>query len=570
VILLPRRHARNGHYGWFSTSRVGATPHRPWELSYRLSLAGHLRSPAIRWEHPLSSSERPWILGLSAAHNGSACLLRGDDIVVAIQEERLSGVKRDRTYGARGSLSTEYCLRHAGIEPAQLDLIVLCVQGEAQAVDQDLSLNAQLRHSYHRVPTLRISHHLGHAISAYAVSGFSDSAILVIDGMGSPDQDLNAEERSAITGPAHGWEIISMYEASGSVVRPITKQLVPDGTWLGGSGDGMPSFASIGGMYSAVAQQIFGDPMEAGKVMGLAPLGSASLEPHEFVTVSDGLAAFGRAVPERFRYSDRWPHRQREYADLAASVQAALQAAVLTLVGTLRASTRSANLCYSGGVALNCNVNELLVHESQFGEVFVAPFADDSGPAVGAAYFGLWQHTRRHTPIRIVADRFGRRYGQNEVDEATRSIPSIAVSPARDVIDVVAARLARGEIGGWFDGGSELGPRALGHRSILADPRRADLKTRLNRDIKQREAFRPFAPSVLAEHVTAWFDVAEEHCETPFMLRTLAFRPGFGTRVRPSPTSTTARACNLSTKRGTRSTTPSSDGSTSGPACRWS
>ncbi|WP_190158098.1 carbamoyltransferase family protein [Streptomyces litmocidini] len=483
-------------------------------------------------EH-LRNTETPWILGLSAAHNGSACLLHGTEIVAAVQEERLSGVKRDRTYGAAVSLATEYCLRHAGIEPGQLDSIVLCVQGEASHAEQDVSLNHQLRQCFNGVPALRISHHLGHAISAYAVSGFSDAAILVVDGMGSPDQDLSEEERRAVIGAPGGWEIISMYEASGTTVRPIAKQLVPAGKWLDRAGAGMPGFGSIGGMYSAVAQQIFGDPMDAGKVMGLAPFGTPSFRPHEFVSVTNGLATFATVVPERFRHSDRWPLRQREYADLAASVQAALEEAILALVSRLRASSTSAYLCYSGGVALNCPVNERLMHESGFSDVFVAPFAEDSGPAVGAAFYGLWRH-RRHRPARLVTEGFGHRYGPSEVHEAIRSIPLVAACPdmdATDIADVAADRLERGQLGAWFDGRSEFGPRALGQRSIVADPRRAEHKTRLNRDVKQREAFRPFAPSVLAEHVHTWFDVDEARCDSPFMLRAFTFRPGYGSRV---------------------------------------
>jgi carbamoyltransferase len=479
------------------------------------------------------NTETPWILGLSAAHNGGACLLHGAEIVAAVQEERLSGIKRDRTCGARASLATEYCLRQAGIEPGQLDAIVVCVQGEADHPEQDVSLNPQLRPCFHGIPVLRISHHLGHAISAFAVSGFSDAAVLVVDGMGSPDQDLSEEERRAVIGAPRGWEIISAYEASGSTVRPVAKQLVPAGKWLDQAGEGMPGFGSIGGMYSAVAQQIFGNPMDAGKVMGLAPFGTPSFPPHEFVSVTDGLATFSTALPEQFRHSDRWPRRQREYADLAASVQAALEEAILALVSRMRASSPSAYLCYSGGVALNCLVNECLMRESGFSDVFVAPFAEDSGPAVGAAFYGLWQH-RQHRPARLASEGFGHRYGPGEVREAVRSIPLIAVCRDQDVTDVADAaadRLEQGQLGAWFDGRSELGPRALGQRSIVADPRRAEHKVRLNRDVKQREAFRPFAPSVLAEHVQTWFDVDEARFDSPFMLRTFTFRPGRGSRV---------------------------------------
>ena len=480
----------------------------------------------------VASVSRPWILGLSAAHNGGACLLRGNDIVVAIQEERLSGIKRDRTYGARPSLATEYCLRHAGLEARDLDMIVVCVQGEAQSIDHDVTLNPQLRPAFHGVPWLRISHHLGHAISAYAVSGFADAAVLVIDGMGSPAQDLSKAERSAVIGAPDGWEIISTYEAAGTTVRPVAKQLVPEARWLRQAGSGMPMFASIGGMYSAVAQQIFGDPMDAGKVMGLAPFGTASINSEEFVTVTDGVAEFGDVVPQAFRHRERWPRHEAEYADLAASVQAALEEAVLALASRIRSLSSSVHLCYAGGVALNCVVNERLRRESGFREVFIAPFAEDSGPAVGAAFYGLWQITGARARKRLVTDGLGHRYSGREVQDAIRSVASITVQrlPA-ETIEVVADRLCEGQVGGWFQGRSELGPRALGHRSILADPRRPELKKRLNREIKQREAFRPLAPSVLAEHVYEWFDIDDVNCHSPFMLRTIPFRAGLAAQV---------------------------------------
>src|SRR6266702_2215381 len=126
---------------------------------------------------PRDRSRRPLVLGLSASHNGGACLMRGDEIIVAIQEERLSRIKRDRTSGARPNLAVEYCLEYAGEKPEQLDMIVSCVQGDRTSAEQDITLNPQLRVSANHIPWLCISHHLGHAISAYATSGFTDAAI---------------------------------------------------------------------------------------------------------------------------------------------------------------------------------------------------------------------------------------------------------------------------------------------------------------------------------------------------------------------------------------------------------
>lgn len=454
--------------------------------------------------------------------------MRGDEIIVAVQEERLSRIKRDRTYAARPSLAVEYCLEYAGVKPRHLDMIVSCVQGDRTSADQDITLNPQLRVSANHIPWLCISHHLGHAISAYAISGFPDAAILVVDGLGSPWHDLSLAERSVATGGKDGWEIISVYQASGITVSPVRKQLVPEGKWMERNGVGMNCFGSIGGMYSAVAAQIFGDPMDAGKVMGLAPFGHASFAPEDLLAVQDGLVSFSNQVPRHFPHDDRWPRRQQEYSDLAAAAQNALEFAILEIVNDIKRRSISPRLCYAGGVALNCVLNEIIWRDPGFSDVFVPPFAEDSGPAIGAAFYGSWHLTRCRKPVTIAADGLGRRYSGTEVDRALQAVPGVRVRSA-DAAESAAravARLAEGQLGAWFSGRSEFGPRALGHRSILADPRRPDIKKRLNADVKQREHFRPFAPAVMAEHAREWFVVPEGRWDSPFMLRSWKFQEG--------------------------------------------
>jgi len=128
----------------------------------------------------------PWILGISASHNGSACLLRSDEIVVAIQEERLSRVKRHRIRGAGPSRAVSYCLNYAGIAPSDLSLVVLCIQGRATDKLHDITLDPFLNVVTHRIPTITIPHHYGHAVSVFAASGYAESAVLIVDGAGSP------------------------------------------------------------------------------------------------------------------------------------------------------------------------------------------------------------------------------------------------------------------------------------------------------------------------------------------------------------------------------------------------
>jgi len=465
-------------------------------------------------------NDYPWILGISASHNGSACLLRGDEIVVAIQEERLSRFKRHRIHGAGPSDAVAYCLNYARIEPCDLNLIVLCVQGRASEQKHDIRLDPFLKVLTHSIPTITIPHHYGHAVSAFATSGFAESAVLIVDGAGSPVDDLRPDELKVLNGnPVDGWETISLYHASATNIIPLEKHAIDRGAWLVPYDGEMPSFGSLGGMFSAAAQQIFGEVTEAGKVMGLAPYGEKTFLTSDFFEIENGGFCFKDAVSLRFRHSERWPNRQNEYEGLACSVQSALEDALLYLVQHLRELSGSENLCYAGGVALNSVANERIIRESAFKNVYIMAAAEDSGTAIGAAYHGLWQVTQHNSHRQILHDAPGRRYSAAEISAAIDESPNVVVVNSTDVISDAVQLLCEGKIIGWFDGGSELGPRALGQRSILCDPRRPDGKETLNRRVKMREAFRPFAPAVLLEEATDWFDFGDTPRESPFMLR---------------------------------------------------
>lgn len=473
----------------------------------------------------------PWILGISASHNGAACLLRGDEIAVAVQEERLSRIKRHRICGAEPMACVRYCLEHAGITPAELSLVVLSAQGRARDPAQDIRRNPLLKGAK-RPRTKVIPHHYAHAVSAFATSGFSESAVLVVDGMGSPAEDfLEEERRVAPQGVEDGWETISLYAAEGTTLVPLEKHLVERGDWLTKPSTGMPRFQSLGAMFSAVAQQIFDNNMEAGKVMGLAPYGSRELPAEAFFEVAESGFRFSDRVPGMFCHDERWPCRQEEYQDLARSVQAALEEGLLGLARRLRRLSGSKNLCYAGGVALNSVANERILREAGFRKMHIIPAAEDSGPAIGAAYYGLWQLTGHNTRRRMTQDACGRPYSSSEVAAAIAQTPGVRAMRSADVVSDAVDLLCAGKIVGWFEGRSELGPRALGQRSILCDPRRADGKEALNRKVKKREAFRPFAPAILLEETGKWFELDGTTAESPFMLRVCKFRPEQRDRV---------------------------------------
>jgi carbamoyltransferase len=478
-------------------------------------------------------SDPPWILGIASSHNGAACLLRGDEIVVAIQEERLLRCKRARVRAAFPSLSVPYCLDHAGITPSELSLVVVCGQCATDDPYEQAALNPWFYSACRDVPLVSISHHFGHATSAFATSGFDEAAILVVDGAGSPHEDLSPAEQATVLDPlARGMEIISLYRGSPAAIVAIEKHECA--SWLQGGTEHarMPRFGSLGGLYGAAGVQIFGSATDgAGKVMGLAPYGKATIPVRDFFEIVDGRFVFSERVLRRFRHGDRWPDHPRAYARLAASAQAALEEALLYLARRLYDLTGCKKLCYAGGVALNSVANERLVRETPFDEVFVLPAAEDSGTAIGAAHHGLWLLTGSNAGKKLGSDAVGRAYSVAEIDRAIAGTPAVRVQPATDVLGEVVNLLCEGKIVGWFDGRSELGPRALGQRSILCDPRRLDAKETLNLRVKQREAFRPFAPAVLLEQAHEWFELGNAPAESPFMLRVAPFRKDRAARV---------------------------------------
>ena len=473
----------------------------------------------------MTHQNEPWVLGISCSHNGAVCLLKGSEIVAAIQEERLTRVKRRRIHGAVPSLAINYCLQHAGITPRDLSCITYCTTGTADRAHEDVALNPLLRAAHHGVPILNITHHMAHAVSAFAASGYEDSAILVVDGVGSAETDFSPAERSVIKNPApDAWETITLYSAAGTTFTPLEKHVVERARWVTWEYLRMPQFGSLGGIFSAAAWQIFGNHLEAGKVMGLAPYGRPEFPVSDFFDVVGGKFEYHDTVPARFDHADRWPKRQDEYKNLSCSSQLALEEALMWLIGRLQGTSASRNLCYAGGVALNSVANERIIRESKFEDVYIIPAAEDSGCAIGAAYHGLWQLTGENARRRLRHDAVGRTYSGEEIAQELDVTPGIVVSEPDDPISETVDLLCAGKIVGWFEGRSELGPRALGQRSILCDPRAPDAKAILNRRVKHREDFRPFAPVIPLREAGNWFEMDGFDLASPFMLRICRFK----------------------------------------------
>jgi carbamoyltransferase len=474
----------------------------------------------------MSVARDPYVLGISASHNGSACVVHGNRIVVAVQEERLTRRKRARVHAGQRSLCVKYCLDAAGIRPDQLDLVVVSVQGYSDQTSEDAWLNPDLRLGRHGRRVAYVGHHLAHAHSVYCTSPFADAAILVVDGGGSPVADLGVAERAVARGvDPHHFETVSMYRAEDGVIEPLEKYFSPGDAMYVETGEGMPRFASLGSMFEAVSKQLFGDAMQAGKVMGLAPYGRATSPASDFFSYVEGRGfAFSDAIPRRFTTGGRWPDRGDEYADLAASTQAALETAMLALGRRLESLYRCPRLCLSGGVALNGIVNELLLARSAFREQYVYPAAEDSGVAVGAACYGVWLLTGTMPRVPTDVDRHGATYDARAHETAVAAWPGVEPQDCDDVVESAVRLLVDGKVVGLFQGESELGPRALGNRSILFDPRRPDGQAYINAKVKGREGFRPLAPACLEEEAAKWF-VGAGDLVSPFMLRVVRVKP---------------------------------------------
>ena len=471
----------------------------------------------------MDNQSKPWILGVSLSHNGSICLLRGDKIIVAIQEERLTRKKIDFLKGSE-PLALNYCLGYAGISKSDLALVV----GSSYLLQEETA--QYLKVMFPDTSIVTINHHLSHAVGAFATSGFSEAAILVVDGSGSPLEELGVVKESMLPNSCQKEpksETISLYKGSGTEMIALEKHV---GLWLapgnaGNDGYEMLKFGSLGGIFASAAKQIFGNHADAGKVMGLSPYGQPEIPRSEFFDLIDGRFVFQDTVLKRFPFSEPWPEHQSEYETLAASIQAALEEALQYLVSHLKELCPSDNLVFSGGVALNSVANEkVLFRGDKFKNIYVMSSAEDSGNAIGAAYYGLWQLTKENTQRKLVHDALGRQYSLPEIEAAIAKTPKVKIYESEDAITTTADLLIEGKIVGWFQGRSELGPRALGQRSILCDPRQASAKAYLNSRVKHREGFRPFAPVVLLEEANNWFELDKVEVDSPFMLRVCRFR----------------------------------------------
>ncbi|MBL7691816.1 MAG: hypothetical protein JNM41_09490 [Flavipsychrobacter sp.] len=479
-----------------------------------------------------------YVLGTGLSHDGSAFLLKDGVPVAAIEKERLTRKKHD---GGNDQLAVQYCLDAAGIKAHDLTLIVQTANFGKDSIARGHYLGPRAIADT-SVPVLSISHHLAHAWSAAAAAPYPKCAVLVIDGCGSPlDQcdDLQCEMPVDIgSEPGMYCEKDSFYLFDNGTPTPLIKDLsVMNQTDLAANFR-MPTIRhSIGGVYSAASNYCFGNMDDAGKLMGLAPYGKPSNRPPIFllaegrVFVKHGHFDQEFCMP-RTSYKQFTQHFQH-YADIARWVQSETTRAVSYLVKERMKNVPAGTpLALAGGVALNAVTNAALMREGVVKDLFIQPAAGDNGLAIGCAWYGHIHHqdNKRTSPSKSIF--LGRNYSNEDILKTLQGHSQryqISWMECDDVVKNGAEALANGKTIGWFQGGAELGPRALGHRSILADPRLPDIQLHINKNIKNREDFRPFAPSVLQEKVNDYFVDA---WYSPYMILTDLIRPEWADKLK--------------------------------------
>ena len=475
-----------------------------------------------------------YILGVSAFyHDAAACLLRDGELIAAAQEERFSRVKNDPSFPRE---AIAYCLREARITPGDLAAVafydkpilkferllrtylsvapaglVSFVRVTPSWVRQKLRLPKLLKKEVgFKGPLYYAEHHESHAASAFYASPFDEAALLTIDGVGE-------------------WTTTASGVGRGTTMTLTREIRFPH---------------SLGLLYSAFTAYLgFKVNSDEYKVMGAAPYGApayADLIRRELVDVrpdgsfrlnldyfafTRGAQMFNRRFEELFGGPARDPRAKltkREW-DIAASIQHVTEEIVLAMCRALHAETGLTTLCLAGGVALNCVANGRVIRETPFTRLFVQPAAGDAGGALGAALVVAHSIMGQPRHPAMTHALYGPSYGDDEIRSAisAQSLPARTL-PEEALLRMTAALIAAGKVVGWFQGRMEFGPRALGSRSILADARSPTMRDQVNRKIKFREGFRPFAPAVLEERLGEYFELDQP---SPFMLLVAQVRP---------------------------------------------
>jgi len=477
------------------------------------------------------------ILGINAVfHESSAAIVVDGKVVAACEEERFTRIKHAKE--ARVDNPQElpenairFCLDYAGLRPHEVDLVAYSFQPRLRRTKfraewwPDSQLEAeflrrldQVADTASRVMERRLGrslkfvpHHLAHAASAYYPSGFDSAAILVIDGIGEADCTMLAR-------------------GDGARIETIATYSYPH---------------SLGFVWEHASVYLGFSPYDASKVMGLAAYGDPDVFRREFASIIrvgeqdyavDPQAIGFQSLEPRGLDALFGPRRQFDgeilphHMHVAAALQDVTDAAVIALLRRLEHVVGGNRVCLAGGVALNCVTNALISRMSAFSDIFIPSAPHDAGTAIGAALIIHCAQQGAARPSGGASPYLGPEFNEREILAAVKAA-GVRYRKCKNAAREAADMIADGNIVGWFQGRMEFGPRALGNRSLLADPRRPDTRAILNRRVKHREDFRPFAPSVLAERAEEWFDIGPASMSQEFMLFAYATRPGLAERI---------------------------------------
>ena len=491
-----------------------------------------------------------YILGINAYdHDVSACLLRDGEIVCAIAKERITRHKHATGFYQE---VVDYCLKAEGISIDDVDLVVRnCYVLPVNELEKRLTWQdvpevfpLKERKQAAQSPIYRsrsnkvaeVSHHVAHAYSAFAVCPFEEGALMVVDGVGSYAADITEEGHRIDHQHPLARESESYYRFEGSTLKPIKKVWLEPTT--GFLADEFFNMNGLGALYSRLSSYIFADWNKCGEVMGLAPYG----RPNHFkplIEFDDGNLKIADWTAEDFNQPYlpesllKWEDckEMQHWKDLAWRVQDDTERVLIERAIWLREQTGAKNLVISGGVALNCVANGRIVREAGYDNVWIQPAAGDDGIAIGCAYYGHLAIQKKRRNFVMQHAYTGAPYSDAEVDAASNKwmVDRQVFNGAHQSICRETAKvLADEKVIGWFQGKSEFGPRALGNRSILADPRNPAMKDVLNARVKHRQSFRPFAPIVLAERASEVFEGEED---SPFMLLAKNVEPEWRAKV---------------------------------------
>jgi carbamoyltransferase len=467
-------------------------------------------------------------INYSQMHDSSACIVRDGDLLFAVAEERISRIKHDASFP---KLAIQACLDFAKVTPAQIDEVCFGWQTAGPVYRHDLKLFATgrwptsylnvLNSSRHflsmwhqqsgAAPYRRsfganktrfryVDHHLAHAISAYAFSGFDDAAVVVMDGRGA-------------------WEATSIWHGHAGRLEHVLTLNWPDSLGL--------FYAQFTGFLGFVPNS------DEWKVMGLAPYGQQGIDLSSFINPNDApyrvhaKTLVGDGVRFSHFTSLLGPPREPEseisdrHKNIAFAVQDACEQAMMSVVKLALQKTGSKNLCLAGGVALNSKANGKIVASGVIEKMFVQPAASDDGVALGAALVPYLDDNGRFPNKPMRHGYWGPSFDDDAIEKALLTY-KIRHTKLSDPAKTAAQLLQQGKILGWFQGRMEFGPRALGSRSIIADPRDPEMNAKVNNAVKFREWWRPFAPSFKKEAAP---DYLESAYDSPFMILTAQVRP---------------------------------------------